>query len=405
MNFLSFIGLMKTIYGKKLPDLARIEKKGLLAVKIAQHYALRIDFLDDKVCAHLTKLYRHTSSIPQENIQELIRSYTDDRWLDNFTEFNKIPFASASVGQVHEARLKNGQRVVIKVIKKDFRNNFLKDIETLEKWFRFILVFYPKLKGVFDPIGILQNIKEYTLEELDLMNEIKGQEILKKIFNENREKYDLQKLCFPVYYEDLSNSNILVSNWIEGHTFDELIDSHSLDYSKLLDLFHIHGFYLFGPGTFHGDIHPGNIILNPEGNIYFVDSGAISHVSRKIKDGLFNFFDNLSLYDYEGSAYYLNKMAEKEIDDSSFKKYEQKFIELYSDFKNSTVSEVSLTKKMMETIKLAVNSGAVFEQGMFSIIKSMMYLDGMVLRCKPDAILLKDMRMFIGEFKKLVSEN
>ena len=55
---------------------------------------------------------------------------------------------------------------------------------------------------------------------------------------------------------------------------------------------------------------------------------------------------------------------------------------------------------MMETTKLGVNSGMRFERGMFSIIKSLMFLDGMVLRCNPDAVLLEDMRQFVDGFKK-----
>jgi len=59
---------------------------------------------------------------------------------------------------------------------------------------------------------------------------------------------------------------------------------------------------------------------------------------------------------------------------------------------------------MMETIKLGVHSGMVFERGMFPIIKSLMYLDGMVLKCNPEAVLLKDMRRFIEEFKNIVKQ-
>jgi ubiquinone biosynthesis protein len=69
-------------------------------------------------------------------------------------------------------------------------------------------------------------------------------------------------------------------------------------------------------------------------------------------------------------------------------------------FKGRSVKEVSSTKKMMETIKLGVNSGMGFEKGMFSTIKSLMFLDGMVLRCNPDEVLLKDMRQFVNEHRK-----
>jgi ubiquinone biosynthesis protein len=75
---------------------------------------------------------------------------------------------------------------------------------------------------------------------------------------------------------------------------------------------------------------------------------------------------------------------------------------LYADFKNTTVAQVSLTKKMMQTIRLGVLSGMQFEEGMFDIIKSLMYLDGMVLRVNPQAVLLKDMRRFIDDFRAVM---
>ena len=59
----------------------------------------------------------------------------------------------------------------------------------------------------------------------------------------------------------------------------------------------------------------------------------------------------------------------------------------------------------METIKLGVNSGMVFERGMYPDVKSLMYLDGMVLRCNPQAVLVRDMRKFIDEFKSVMKRD
>lgn len=92
-------------------------------------------------------------------------------------------------------------------------------------------------------------------------------------------------------------------------------------------------------------------------------------------------------------------MVEVKLEAKALKAFKIKFKALYSDFANTTVSQVSLTKKMMQTIKLGFNSGMEFEKGMFSIIKSMMFLDGMVIRNNPDAMLLKDMRQFIDDLK------
>jgi ubiquinone biosynthesis protein len=402
MNWFEFLGLIIALYGKNnSPDLDKIQKKGLLAVKLGQVHALRIDFLNEEKCQHLTKLYRNTIKLPSEQFHTLLASYVADDFKSQFEWIDEQAFASASIGQVHKAKLNSGKEVVIKIIKKDFKQSFIRDVKSIKQLFKLIIFFYRKLANVADPIGILSDIEEYTLSELNLLNEIEGQRILKNICETNQSKYDLSQLAFPQIYQELSNQNVLVAEYVEGKTFDELLDRGELTYQDILNLFHIHGFYMFGIGTFHGDIHPGNIILH-NGKIYFVDTGAIGRVGDKFRRGLFKFFESLSVYDYDKCADYLNQMAEIEITGKAYDAYAKKFTTLYQDFTNSTVAQVSLTKKMMQTIKLGVNSGMVFEKGIFSIIRSLMYMDGMVLRCNPNAILIKDMGKFIKKSKSFL---
>ena len=401
MTNFQFILLIKNIYGKRLPDLEKIQNMGLLATKIAQHYALRIDFLDEKVCTHLSKLYQNTLKIDEDTVTSIIKKNLPSNYMDNFINFEKNSIASASIGQVHRAVLNNGNKVVVKIVKEDFKEDFLKDLSNLKKFIKIALFFYPKLKRVFNPIEILNYIEEYTLEELNLLNEIKGQDMLWNIYNENKDKYNLSDLVFHKIYPELSNENVLVSEEIQGETFKTLIDKKELSYSNLLKFFHIHGFYIFKIGIFHGDIHPGNIFLTSTGKIGFVDTGAISKVKDNLKVGLYNFFKALAYYDFNKCAYYLNEMSQIKLSGKKYQVFLDKFLLLYSDFENATVSEVSLTKRMMETIKLGVLNGMKFEEGMFGIIKSLMYLDGMVLSVNPNAILVKDMRGFIKEFDLL----
>jgi ubiquinone biosynthesis protein len=391
MNIIMFLKLIRMIYGNKRPDAERIQQMGLLAVKIGQVHALRIDFLNEETCVELSKLYRANIPIKSEDaLKHVDRSRFG--WID------EKPLASASVGQVHRARLTTGEEVVIKVIKSDFKKMFEKDVAAVKRFFKLVIFFYPKLGRVFDPIGILEHIEDYTLRELNLLNEIEGHEILEAIYEKNKNIFDLSSLKFAKIYRELSSQNVMISEYIPGKTFDEILD-HEMDYSELLRLFKVHGFFMFNVGTFHGDIHPGNLMLWDD-KIYFVDTGAIGYVSKRLSKGLLNFFDALSVYDYDLCAKRLNEMAETGISGQRYEKFRMKFNILYSDFKGKSVREVSLTRKMMETIKLGVNSGMGFEKGMFSIIKSLMFLDGMVLRCNPDAVLLEDMRQFVREFRK-----
>jgi ubiquinone biosynthesis protein len=156
---------------------------------------------------------------------------------------------------------------------------------------------------------------------------------------------------------------------------------------------------MFIVGTFHGDIHPGNIIFH-QGIHTLVDTGALSHVSENIQTGLFEFMKALSLYDYPMCARKLNEMASVSIDGKAYEKFEKKLLALYKDFAHKTVSEISLTKQMMHTIRLGVLSGMTFEKGMFPIIKSLMYLDGIVLQGAPNMILMEEMRQYIVAFEE-----
>ena len=390
MNSLGFLGLVSSFYMKTLPDLKKIQNKGLLAVKIAQHYALRVDFLSEEMCTHLSKLYTHSFPAREQTLSDIIkdRSFLDE----HFSSWDERPFSSASVGQVHRGVLKTGERVAIKVIRENFEKPFLKDLKNIEDAISMIGKVWPKFNKIFNPIGILENIKRYTLEELDLTHESRDMDKLKTIQLEYSKSFDLDTLDFPKVYS-MSNSKIMVSDLLEGETFDMLLDNGDLKYETLIELFRLHSFYIFKVGTFHGDLHPGNIFLSDD-KIYLIDCAGLSIISKRLQKGLFWFFYYLSRYDFENAAKYLNIMSLNSLTEVPYNNFLKKFNYLYRDFKGASVTEVSLTKRMMETIKLGINSGMDFGDDMFPVIKSLMYLDGMVMKCNPNAVLMEDVRDF-----------
>ncbi len=368
-------------------------------MKIGQTYALRVDFLPESSCLKLTRLYRHTDAIPPVSFKDMLKRRAPALLLKELRSLDDAPLASASVGQVHLGRLQNGERVVVKMIKTDYRERFVADVQSLRRFIRLILMVYPKLERVADPLGILDTIEQGTLDELDLRREAAGQRLLLDLKSRYAEVFDLSGMRFPKIHEELSNDVVMVSEYVEGRTVDELLERREIGYDALLELFRLHGFFVFCVGTFHGDIHPGNLIYR-EGGFYFLDTGVIGRVGEKLRTGLLAFFQALTEFEYPACARALNAMADRGIEGGRFREFELRLTELYRDFTGSTVAQVSLTRKMMETIRLGVNHGMVFEKGMYPIIKSLMYMDGMVLRCNPDAVLMKDMRPFLAEFQR-----
>ena len=402
MNSFQSLWLIYELYFKKgLPDLNKIQSLGLLAVKIGQIHALRLDFLSPEKCQELSKLYRSNNPISPEDIEELIEAQGRDSFRKRFLKIEEKPLATASVGQVYRATLTSGEPVAIKFIKARFKERFESDVKHVRKFFRIVLSLFPKLKKVGNPIGILDDVETYTLAELDLRNEAKGAEVLQKIANDYNGRFDLSMLTFNKKYTEFTGENIMVSEFIDAPSVDELLSDGKFTYDDMLKLFYIQGFYIFIAGKFHGDIHPGNVLYDGK-SFYFVDTAFVASVGDRIRKGLFYFFEALSRYDYPECAKFLNEMADVRISGAVFEKFKDDFIALYKDYTDSTVSEVSLTRQMMLTIKLGVNSGMEFEKGIFSIIRSLMYLDGMVLKCNPDAVLVKDMRRFLDAYKSAV---
>ncbi|MCX6793381.1 MAG: AarF/ABC1/UbiB kinase family protein [Candidatus Falkowbacteria bacterium] len=400
MNTWQSLWLVRELYYKKgLPNLKKIQSLGLLAVKIGQIHALRLDFLSAEKCQALATLYRSNNPVPAEEVKVLLLEHGGASFTDNFSLIEEQPLATASVGQVYKAKLKNGSDVVIKVIKARFKKSFSYDIKRLRGFFKLVLKFNPKLKSVGNPLGILDDIETYTLTELDLRNEAKGAAVLEGIYLKYKDHFDLSMLKFQKIYKEYSGENILVSEFINAPTVDELLTAGRFSYEDMLKFFYLQGFYIFIAGKFHGDVHPGNILYDGK-QFYFVDMAFIGEVSERIRRGLFFFFEALSFYNYDDCAKYLNEMAEIRIEGEAYEKFKLDFKEVYKDYAGKTVSQASLTKQMMLTIKLGVNSGMVFEKGIFAIIRSLMYLDGMVLKCNPNAILMEDMRQFIQAYKK-----
>ena len=391
---------MRQILRKKPADLDWIQRQGLMAVKLAQIFALRPDLLGEEKCKQLQQLYQHAASIPPENWEETLRSKAIPDFFDNFKTIDSTPLAAASVGQVHRATLHSGEEVVIKFVKQANAVKFRKEVDRMRSWLRIFLILSPRLRKVGNPMALLNHVADYTTRELDLRNEILGAEELAQIQAQIADEFPTPKLRFPKYYPKLSNENVLVSEFIEGISLEEGIENKSLEWSTLLELFRIHGAYLFGIGTFHGDLHPGNCIIDKEGRFVFIDNGAICHAPSFVNRSLFNFFEHLSRQEMHSAFMSLLDMTTKKPTGKKMQKYLNRMNEIYADFEKKPVGEQSLTRIMMQTVRAAVElANAEFGEEAFPIIRALMYLDGLVIRTHPEVLLIKSMGPYLDEFR------
>ena len=133
MKLVTFLRFFRQLRGKKPVDIDAIQSMGLLAVKLGQIFALRPDLIEPARCIELQRLYSRAATIPEENSQALLQKFAPPGFEDNFNFIEPKPFAAASIGQIHRAELKDGTKVVVKIIKADFEASFKRDVRRMKR--------------------------------------------------------------------------------------------------------------------------------------------------------------------------------------------------------------------------------------------------------------------------------
>ena len=405
MKLGTFLRFFRQLRGKKPVDIDAIQSMGLLAVKLGQIFALRPDLIEPERCIELQQLYSRAATIPEEDSQQLLDRFAPEGFMDHFESIEMRPFAAASIGQIHRAVMTDGTKVVVKIIKSDFEASFKRDVQRMKRWIRMGLFFNPRLRKVGNPIGLLAHIEDYTLRELNLLNEIDGRNQLIAQAEAIGHHFPMPKLKFPKVWEHLSNQHILVMEEITHPTLEDHLEAGTLTWPDMLDLFRIHGAFMFGIGTFHGDLHPGNAMMDGEGNFVFIDTGAICNAPEHVRNALFGFFYFLARGELKNAFDAMLTMAAVQPTGATLQTYYDSMNELYDGFVGTSVSEVSLTEQMMKTVKAAVLAGCAFGEEAFPIIRSLMYMDGMVLKGHPSVDLISSMGPYLDEFSVLIDPN
>ena len=260
-----------------------LEELGPVYVKFGQMLSNRKDILPEEMIVELQKL--------QDNVEV---EKVDINWKlslelgidvnDYFSEIEENPMASASIGQVFKAKLKTGEKVVIKVQRENIRPVVEADLGIMKNLAKTLERYYDDLKKM-NISEIVESFEKMLNEELSLNNELNN--ILRFANNFKDDK----RIHVPVVYKELSNDRILTMEMIEGFkiTDTENIIKIGKEPKKVartgLDLyltqFLKHGF-------FHADPHPGNIFIQKNGQIVFIDFGAMGRLYPNERELLIN---------------------------------------------------------------------------------------------------------------------
>jgi ubiquinone biosynthesis protein len=280
LRFLRWLMWWRLLHNKEVGRGARIrrtlEDLGPIFVKFGQILSTRRDLLPDDIAEELAKLQDRVPPFPGETAVAIIEKAYRQPLSEVFAEFDQTPLASASIAQVHTARLLDGTEVVVKVVRPNIEPVIRRDIGLL-------YIIADKLQRYWSegrrlrPLEVVAEFEKTLIDELDLMRESASAAQIRRNFAGS------ELLYVPEVYWPHCRKNVMVMERISGIPIGniEAIREAGIDL-KALSARGVEIFFtqVFRHNFFHADMHPGNIFVSPTGQYLAVDFGIVGTLNH-----------------------------------------------------------------------------------------------------------------------------
>lgn len=281
-----FLG--ESLYNRRLVEKHRrnsrrltraILELGGLFIKVGQLISILTNFLPAEFRAELEQLQDSVPARPLDEVRARIRKELGAEPEQLFADFDPIPVASASLAQVHVARMPDGRKVAVKVQHADIEDISRIDLQIIGRVFELIQLIV-RIRGMEEyPDDIAQMIRD----ELDFRREARNIATLAANFAGSPD------VRFPVVVQERSTQRVLTTEFVEGAkvTDFEALAAMGVDRPALAKrILTVACQMIFVDGVFHADPHPGNILVHADGSITMLDLGAIGRLAPGVREGV-----------------------------------------------------------------------------------------------------------------------
>ncbi len=296
IRFLLYLSPFYWFRRRKLPPFPvrirqTLEDLGPIFIKFGQIVSTRRDLLDEDLAEELAKLQDAVPPFPGAEARTIIEQAFGQKIEELFESFDETPLASASIAQVHAARLKNGDDVVVKVLRPGIEKTIRRDLNILYTMARLANRFWEGAQRL-KPLELVEDYDRTISDELNLSREAANASQL-------RRNWDNSPILFvPRIYWDLTKPNVMVIERIYGTPVSDVesLKEQGISLERLGALgVEIFFTQVFRDNFFHADMHPGNIFVSPEGQYIAVDFGIMGTLTtddqRYLAENLLAFFN------------------------------------------------------------------------------------------------------------------
>ena len=273
-------------------------------VKLGQILSSRPDVLPAAMIAELAGLQDAVPPFPMSEVRTVIETALKKPLEEVFASIEETPLASASIAQVHRAVLKNGDAVVVKVQRPGIEPTIRSDVTLLRLLARLLESSIEEM-GIYQPTGIVDEFERHLLSELDFASEAGNLRAFAKV-NAARDW-----IVIPRVYEEFSRRTVLVMSEIRGIKISDVPDGDPRYDKKVLATRLIEAAFcqLFEDGLFHGDPHPGNLLVLEGNRLALLDLGSVGRLSKSMQETIVVLVLSISLRDADTVARLLYKVG------------------------------------------------------------------------------------------------
>lgn len=355
------------------------EELGPTFIKLAQVLSNRPDIIPEALVKEFEKLQDSVPPFAFAEAKVIVERETGKKIEEVFEEFSETPMASASIGQVYKAKLRTGEEVVVKVQRPGVDETIALDLgiikEAVKRADRYL-----KKQGVLNAEEVVRVFDRAITKELDYLNEARNIDRFRATYRSRTDFY------VPKAYREYSSNKVLIMEFMKGCKITDVkqLKEWGLSPARIVEKgMDIYLSQIFEYGYFHGDPHPGNVLVNEEGTIILLDFGMVGQLMKKDKYAFAGIFIAMSRHDAREMATQMRKLAvEDNITD--MRQFVYDLNDMIEDYSYLDVSESSIQDVIERLQKIMFEYHITVPGGVFLIFRAFAILEGIGKKLHPN---------------------
>ncbi|WP_350342681.1 AarF/ABC1/UbiB kinase family protein [Proteinivorax tanatarense] len=369
------------------------EELGPTFIKVGQILSTRPDILSPEYIAEFQKLQDNAKRLDEEQVKTIIEKELKIDVNKEFSDFDLKPIASASIAQVHTARLKSGEKVVLKLKRPKIEKTLAQDLHLLKRFTLFIQII-PNLvrTEVIKADEIIEELWEHILKELDFENEARNIEKFRK----NNKGFKFIKA--PKVYPKYTTKNLVVMEYIDGIKLSDtkLLKEKGYYIDDIIEkLVYNFAHQVLEEGFFHGDPHPGNIIIS-ENKIAFIDFGAMGSIPKEQREGFNQLLHSIVSKDIDKVVKSIIRVGviKGSINKNKLASDVQVIHDSYLD---QPLHDIDVVKAIQDSFDVCLKNNIAIPKNVALLAKAMLTLEGVISELTPNFNAIELMAPYVRE--------